>query len=300
MLSRASVNLSAVPIGPQIVLTGDFTSSDGDGEADIYNPTSGTLNVVPLVENDSNLIGAPLNSKAIFVGSEAENPFENAEIYDSATGAFTLAPLVSPFVATNSPAALASSNATIFFGDSAADPSQAVADIFTDLTLAGSIAAATNGTINVTLQNQSQSLMPAPSTVILYASPTDSLGSDAILIGKVKLKRIVPAGQSQAFPFSVPATLPAGDYHLIAVGGPADDQITFAATKHTFALGAPAAARRAGVASVAAPNAAVARAAAANAVPATAANAPAPVAASPFFSPLTSTALDFGDTLAGG
>jgi hypothetical protein len=54
-----------------------------------------------------------------------------------------------------------------------------------------------------------------------------------------RLRRTLIAGSSEqlSVPFSIPADLPAGQYHLISAAGPRGQLVPFASTRRTFTVG---------------------------------------------------------------
>jgi hypothetical protein len=132
----------------------------------------------------------------------------------------------------------------MFAGGNQAQPGEEVpsnvVDLFTDPSLAGNIAKKPRGSyISVTLSNPGTSALLGPDTVAIYASTHRTLDGSAVLLGIERVRRTLVAGNSEqvSVPFSLPADLPAGQYHLITAAGPRGQLVQFASTRRTFTIG---------------------------------------------------------------
>jgi hypothetical protein len=88
------------------------------------------------------------------------------------------------------------------------------------------------------LHNGGDADLPARYTVSIYASTRRTLYRRAVLLGRVVIQRPLKTASFAYLrvPIEIPASLAAGQYHLVAFVGAGDAQIAVASSGGTFAV----------------------------------------------------------------
>jgi len=125
-------------------------------------------------------------------------------------------------LATNAPAAL----------DFFTEPGSGVAQ------LGGSVTEPANGSVEVRLQNSGTAALPANYSLAVYAATSRTLDSSAVLIGSIRVRKGLGIGASvtRFIPLTIPASLSAGQYILLAAAGVPGRLVQFTSLHGVFSV----------------------------------------------------------------
>jgi len=240
VLSSARTGIAAAAVNNLALFAGGESGSGGDvSTVDIFDSGTETWSTASLLHPESGLLPQTLGNDVIFATDGATFPV--VYIYEAGSGNFATLPLSAPRTGM---ASVGTDGTALFAGGflSRTQSATALVDLFTIPNLAGSVSAAHKGAVSVTLNNQGGSALPGPGSVAVYASASGALDGNALLIGSVKERRSLVAGATEqaSVPISIPPTLPAGSYHLIAAAGPAGQLVEFAAQRRLLVVTQPA------------------------------------------------------------
>jgi hypothetical protein len=251
-LSQARTAIGTVTLDNLAIFAGGSSApyALATNAVDIYNSTTGQWSVSAMPASLLDLSGVTIGSEAIFSAGERDNadmtiPDPGVEIYNVGTAEWTTTALS----LSHTGGATASVDSTAIFagGSPGEGESSDVVDLFTQVSLNGSIAHPHRNQATVTLANTGASALPGSGELAVYASTTRSFQANmALQLGHIRLAQplAVGASVSVSVPISIPANLPAGQYHLIATLGLSHERVQIASTRRTYALGAfPDAAR---------------------------------------------------------
>jgi hypothetical protein len=220
----------------------------------VYDSITDRVTTASLSQARSYIAATSVGTKAIFAGGISSqiagaSVFDDVDVFDATNNGWTTTHLA---LARGSISA-ASADAKAVFAGGEVDYLSAVnaVDTFTDETpsavMAGGVAGRSHGHAMVILSNTGDAAYAGNYTVQVYAIPPRQYHG-AVLLGSQAISNPLAAGDSirLSVPLSLPANMPAGTYHLVAMAKASDGTLTpFAGGTATFTVPAHASSSRA-------------------------------------------------------